>query len=97
MAANKFFLTLEPASHQRGYAHFHFATNLNRTLSLEEGKELRDLLTGFLGDAPKPAKAGPSPDQAKLRAFLLENFKGKTGNETPEACAIRLLSETLKK
>lgn len=29
----------------------------------------------------------------KLGAFLLANFKSETGDETPEACAIRLLTK----
>jgi hypothetical protein len=49
---NKFFLTREAASHS-GPERFHFATNLNRTLTIEEGKELRDLLTEMLGEIPK--------------------------------------------
>jgi hypothetical protein len=45
----------------------------------------------------EPKVAPPSPDAAKLRKFLFANFKSETGNETPEDCAIRLLSATLKK
>lgn len=34
----------------------------------------------------------------KLKAFLMENFKRETGDETPVDCAIRLLSKaTFKK
>jgi hypothetical protein len=40
-------------------------------------------------EAPPSASA----EGQKLRAFLLENFKKETGNETPEDCAIRLLSK----
>jgi hypothetical protein len=94
MAQNKFFLTREPASHQ-GAECFHFATHLNRTLTIDEGRELRDLLTSLLGDAPKAPT--PSPDREKLKAFLMANFKNETRNETPEACAIRLLGKQIKK
>jgi len=38
-----------------------------------------------------------SPDAKKLRDFLFANFKDETGNETPEACAIRLLGKTKTK
>jgi len=31
--------------------------------------------------------------KAKLQKFLMENYKNETGNETPEDCAIRLLSK----
>lgn len=41
--------------------------------------------------------APPSADAAKLRKFLFANFKSETGNETPEDCAIRLLTATIKK
>ena len=36
-----------------------------------------------------PAK----PSSPKLKAFLMANFKEETGNETPEDCAIRLLTK----
>lgn len=39
----------------------------------------------------------PSPDADKLKTFLLTNFKSETGNETPEACAIRLLGKKKEK
>jgi hypothetical protein len=58
---NKFFLTREAASHS-GPERFHFATNLNRTLTIEEGRELRALLTEMLGDAPKAEHTVPVPD-----------------------------------
>lgn len=43
----------------------------------------------------KPAKEDPGAK--KLQAFLLENFKSETGDETAIDCAIRLLSKTKKK
>lgn len=48
----------------------------------------------FIGWEAVPAP--PSPDAKKLRDFLFANFKSETGNETPEACAIRLLSKRVK-
>jgi hypothetical protein len=37
--------------------------------------------------------SAPSVETKKLRDFLFANFKDETGNETPEACAIRLLTK----
>jgi hypothetical protein len=66
MAGNEFFLTREPAGNQRSHEHLHFATHLNRTLTLEEGARLRDVLTELLGDAPKPpAKAVEVTEEPK--------------------------------
>jgi len=83
--ANKFFLTREPASHQ-GKECFHFATHVNRTLKIDEGRELRDLLTDLLGDAPKPEVALAAKDKiiadmnagiVVLKQQLAEATKGK--------------------
>jgi hypothetical protein len=38
-------------------------------------------------------KAAVNAEGQKLRDFLLANFKSETGDETPEACAIRLLAK----
>lgn len=36
--------------------------------------------------------SGPAVETAKLKTFLLSNFKSETGDETPVDCAIRLLT-----
>ena len=89
---NEFFVSRVPAS-TSGPENIHFLANLKRTLSIAEAKRLRDTLTSLLGDAPKPSKPAPNVEGEKLRAFLLANYKSETGNETPEACAIRLLGK----
>lgn len=44
------------------------------------------------------AVAIPASDEDnKLRQFLFENYKDQTGNETPQACAIRLLTKNKAK
>jgi hypothetical protein len=49
------------------------------------------------GKFPPPEDREPVSEalveRDKLRAFLMANFKSETGNETPEACAIRLLTK----
>ncbi len=60
MAGNKFFATRESAGHQRGYDHIHFATNLDRTLSLDEARELVKVLTDLLDD--KKPEAEPATE-----------------------------------
>jgi hypothetical protein len=48
----------------------------------------------FIGwEIPKVAEPAAVGEQAKLKEFLLENYKKETGDETPEACAIRLLTK----
>lgn len=44
----------------------------------------------------EPLALPASAEAKKLRDFLFANFKSETGNETPEACAIRLLSKRVK-
>lgn len=39
----------------------------------------------------------PKDETPELREFLLTNFKSETGDETPVACAIRLLGKKAKK
>jgi hypothetical protein len=46
----------------------------------------------FVAGAAIGWRAIPVPD-AKLKAFLMANFKDETGDETPEDCAIRLLTK----
>jgi hypothetical protein len=88
--SNEFFVSRVPAS-TSGPENIHFLTNLKRTLSINEAKRLVSTLVSLVGAEPK--KPVPAElEQGKLRAFLLKNYKSETGNETPEACAIRLLT-----
>jgi hypothetical protein len=44
--------------------------------------------------AKKPAPLSKADlELGKLKAFLMENFKRETGDETPVDCAIRLLTK----
>jgi len=47
--------------------------------------------------APKVELSKAETELSKLKAFLMENFKNETGDETPVDCAIRLLGKTKKK
>jgi hypothetical protein len=50
--------------------------------------------------APPEKKTAPSKADTelnKLKAFLMENFRNETGDETPVDCAIRLLGKAKKK
>ncbi len=73
---NKFFLTREAASHS-GPERFHFATNLNRTLTIEEGRELRDLLTEMLGDAPESLPSAADLDAVSAEEEVKEETQPK--------------------
>jgi hypothetical protein len=49
---NEFFMTREGSAANRN-EQIHFATNLKRTLTLDEAKRLRDTLSALLDDGPK--------------------------------------------
>jgi hypothetical protein len=60
----------------------------------EHQKALETLQVVHNGVANELAQLKASRE--KLRQFLMENFKSETGNESPEDCAIRLLTKKKK-
>ncbi len=58
--ANEFFLTREGSAGNNN-EQLHFAATLKRTLSLAEGKRLRDKLTELLAEPKAEAPKAPEP------------------------------------
>lgn len=86
MPSNKFFVDRRSAPDYGD--RIEFAVSLDRSLTIKDASDLCTIITKLI-NAPKPLDT----EREKLRAFLMGNFKNETGNETPEACAIRLLSK----
>jgi hypothetical protein len=88
-----FFKHDDPASHH-AIQGVDYADCLERALDVPHREDRVN--QSFYWTEPEVPKAAPDPQVAKLKAFLFENFKNETGDETPVDCAIRLLSKKKK-